>query len=361
MEVNRRLFLAKCGMAFSVLPNMLTAEQAGNSCGFPVLDNRELAFWDSPPMGLRSFSIISMEKNNSGNVLRIAVYDRKNTKFLYFFSTDNGQTWQPYNDSIVSSYGNPNHYPSITNTTSNNARTLFWRNNGISEIIVSADKGKSWKPIDIPSDIKERIGNVYVASVSPHDDNRIYIYTRYKGDSIYQVDYRTKTVTKITDGIVYMIESRATPKIIIGTTQFIQEGMTYTEIVLSKDSGLTWNKAKEDIVPNYYYIGEKAASMTRQSSSDRFRPLVRPINQIESDPVDPDTFYVVTWTGVFVTNNFGESFRILPISHEYINSVDEIAVNPVDGRHIFVAVKRADLYHSDDRGCTWKKLKLPTV
>ena len=187
-----------------------------------------------------------------------------------------------------------------------------------------------------------------------------YLSIRYKDYSIYQLDYRTKAVIKITDGISFMVESHANSKNVIGTTQFNQEGWMFTAIVVSKNGGLTWNKAKEDIVPNYYYISEKA-SITRQSPSDRFRHLPRPINQIETDPVDPDTFYVVTWTGVFVTHNFGESFRILPIAHEYINSVDEIAVSPVDGRHIFASVKTTDLYHSSDRGCTWKKLELPKI
>jgi hypothetical protein len=47
--------------------------------------------------------------------------------------------------------------------------------------------------------------------------------------------------------------------------------------------------------------------------------------------------------------------------HEYLHSVGEIAVNPVDGRHIFASVKTTELYHSSDRGCTWKKLALPMV
>ena len=253
--INRRLFLAKCGMFFSVLPNMTAAEQAGNICGLPISDGRKLALWDSPPGDFpRSFMITSMEKHNSGSILRIAMYDRKNDKFLYFFSTDHGQTWQSSDDSIVSSYGNLNKNPQAFSVLSNNARTLFWRNSSIYEIVVSADKGKSWKPIELPSSI--RLRNMMVVSVSPHDDNRLYISIRLSGynNSIYQIDDRTKAVTTITDGILYMVESRANPKIIIGTSQFQHEHLTFTEIVVSKDGGLTWNKIKEDIVPNYYYI-----------------------------------------------------------------------------------------------------------
>ena len=368
--INRRLFLAKCGIVYFILPNASTAEQVGNLCGFPVLDNRALAFWDRPPGDFpRSLRIVSVEKQNSGSVLRIAIYDRKNGKYLFFSSTDNGQSWQPYDDLEVSSFGNLNNFTNVFNVSSNNARTLFWRNSKIYEIVVSADKGKSWQPIEIPSNIENRIGSITVVSVSPHDDNRLYVLIRFSSGrneanyGIYQVDDRKKTVIKIADDIMYMVESRANPKNLIGTTDFEEEVFRnkYTEIVVSKDGGLTWNKVKENIVPNYYYIGENAASMIRQSPSDRFRYLPRPINQIESDPTDPDTFYVVTWTGVFVTHNFGESFRILPISHEYMNSVDEIAVNPVDGRHVFASVKTTDLYHSSDRGCTWKKLELPTA
>ena len=176
--INRRFFLAKCGIFISVLPDMLTAGQGGNLCGFPVLDDREFTFWDSPPIDFpRSLRIVSMEKHNFGSVLRIA-NGRKNGNSLYFFSTDNGQTWQPDN-SEECFYGNLNNYPSYANTTSNNARTLFWRNFNNYEIVVSADKGKSWNPIEMPSDIKVRIGNIYVVSVSPHDDNQFYISIRY--------------------------------------------------------------------------------------------------------------------------------------------------------------------------------------
>ena len=362
--INRRLFLVKYGALFSVLPNMLAAEQVGNICGFPVANDRKLAFVDRPPMGFRNLRIVSIEKHNSGSVFRISIHKPKNSE--YFFSTDNGRSWQP--DSSEMNYcGNLNKYPNYEHVASNNARTLFWQNSNIFKIVVSEDKGKSWKTIEIPSNIETRIGGIKVASVSPHDDNRIYVFIRYSTGrieadyGIYQVDSRAKTVIKIADNISYMIESRANPKTVIGTTSFSRENVTYTEIIVSKDGGLTWNKAKEDIVPNYYYIGENTASLIRQSPSDRFRNLPRPIEQIESDPDDPDTFYVVTWSGVFVTNNLGESFRILPIAHEYLHGVDEIAVNPVDGRHIFAAVKATDLYHSDDRGCTWKKLELPTI
>ena len=364
--IDRRLFLVKYGALFSVLPNMLAAEQVGNVCGFPVTDDRKLTFTDRPSRELRSFRIVSIEKHNSGSVLRISIHKHKNSE--YFFSTDNGRSWQP-DSSAMNGYENLNKYPSNGNAASNNARTLFWQNSNLFRIVVSEDKGKSWRPIEIPSNIETRIGRILVASVSPHDDNRLYVVIYYSTGrneadyGVYQVDSRTKTVIKIADNISYMVESRANPKIVMGTTKFLRENINYTEIVVSKDGGLTWNKIKEDIVLNYYYIGEDAASMTRQSPSDRFSNLLNPIIQIESDPDDPDTFYVVMLNGVFVTHDLGESFRILPIAHEYMHGIDEIAVNPVDGRHIFAAVKTktSDLYHSDDRGCTWKKLELPTI
>ena len=360
--INRRLFLVKCGTFFSVLPNMLAAEQVDNSCGLPIMNDRELAFWDDTADFPSGFRITSMEKYNKGCVLRIAILDRKNGKYLYFFSMDNGQSWQ-LDDSEMKRYGNLNKFPSIANVASNNARTLFWRNSSIYEILVSEDMGKSWKRIEMPSNIQDNITNIELSSVSPHDDNRIYVRVRFPkavDDDIYLVDHRVKSFVKVAHGVLHIVESRATPKIFIGVARFKREGWTPTEIVTSKDGGISWNEVSHNIVTNYYYIGE-TASPIQKSPSDRLNNIIDPVMQIETDPVDPDTFYVVTWTGVFVTHNFGESFKLLPISHEYIRSIEEIAVNPVDGRHIFASVKKADLYHSDDRGCSWKKLTFPKV
>ena len=84
--INRKLFLAKCGAVISVSPSMLATEHADNSCGFPVMDDRKFALGDSPPGGFpRSLRIVSMEKHNSGSVLRIA-NGRINDHRLYFFN-----------------------------------------------------------------------------------------------------------------------------------------------------------------------------------------------------------------------------------------------------------------------------------
>ena len=112
--INRRLFLARCSMFFSVLPNMLAAEQVDNSCGLPIMNDRELAFWDSPDMNFPGWlRIVSMEKHNTGCVLRITVYDPKKKDRLYFFSMDNGQSWQ-LDDSEMKRYGNLNKFPHCT-------------------------------------------------------------------------------------------------------------------------------------------------------------------------------------------------------------------------------------------------------
>lgn len=362
--INRRLFLTKCGLTFSILPNMLASEQSGNSCGLPLSNDRVFTNWDASVRGLaRRIGIISIEKHNSDCILRVARYNREHDKYRLFLSMDNGQNWQLYDDSKVDIVGNINKvYAPMT--ISNNARTLFWRDFTNKEILVSADKGESWKQIALPSNIQEKIEYIVLMCVSPHNDNRIYARIKFtdKNDyEIYQINDYDKIFVKVTDVVSYFVESRANPKILIGLTRYVQKNEPQ-KIVVSKDGGVTWNKIKDNIATRHILYRNRFTnilSTIQKSSLDTEVVSTQTIAQIESDPVDPDTFYVVASTGVFATRNFGESFSLLPISDEYLGSIEEFAVNPVDGRHIFASVKTVDLYHSADRGCTWKKLIPP--
>ena len=380
--LSRRMFLVKYGVCFSVVSNLLAFEQY---CAIPIPDDRVLYYWvgtgtissvnQTPPLRL-----ISIEKHNSSCILRINIYTRGSDINQFFFSSDNGQAWQLYDSSEIQHTG-VSHFENLNinepySLISNNARTLFWHDVNNIEILASMDEGKSWKKSAIHSSIQNIIEKINLVSKSLHDDNQIYAWIRFsdkdKGEGIYRIDERTGICSKVTDEIRdipylfhYMVESRANPKILIGITRFDQVNDTPQEIVISKDGGATWNKTKHNIIPNVVYrnSNNNNVSTIRKSPYTQEWSIApgRRVLQIESDPDDQDTFYAVTWAGVFVTHNLGESFRLLPISIEYLNSVSAIAINPVDGRHIFAVVKNEDLYHSDDRGCTWKKLTLPKI
>jgi hypothetical protein len=81
--------------------------------------------------------------------------------------------------------------------------------------------------------------------------------------------------------------------------------------------------------------------------------------QIQTDPKSIDIFYVLTCKGIFRSMDGGKSFVLLPLETDKYLGINRIAVDPVDGRYVYAECNINSLYLSDDRGCTWIKMKAP--
>jgi hypothetical protein len=78
----------------------------------------------------------------------------------------------------------------------------------------------------------------------------------------------------------------------------------------------------------------------------------RPVRQIESDPKDANTFYVLTWTGLYTTHDLDKTFRLLPTATEYFYQLDAIGVWRVEAmeqkrRHNILGALLSGIWDND--------------
>lgn len=83
------------------------------------------------------------------------------------------------------------------------------------------------------------------------------------------------------------------------------------------------------------------------------------IEQIQTDPVNKDIVYILTYKGLYRSSDGGDSFVLLGLEADKVLSIDRIACDPLDGGLVYAVVGREFLYRSNDWGCTWHKIKTP--
>jgi hypothetical protein len=165
----------------------------------------------------------------------------------------------------------------------------------------------------------------------------------------------------LSNEVRYATESRSDANLMIGYTNVDKEVNCW--ISISNDGGRSWRAAQYDLLNQDKVFQDNKRRMLRtgyEDEGDIELPNAYPVKQIETDPNDARTFYVFTWTGIYATGDLGKTFIHLPIATGYYNGVDNMAVDPIDSHIIYAIVKGSELYRSQDKGCTWRKLQLPT-
>jgi hypothetical protein len=230
---------------------------------------------------------------------------------------------------------------------------------------MSKDGGQSWQEVSCSVSAKEGIKALRLIAVGQHSESRVYASIGFMGPGwasgwtfCRSNDYG-KTFTILSNGVVnQVVESRSNPNLLIGMTG------DKPEITMSKDGGIHWTNigggvVVEPIIEEFGY--PKVFRTWKENKIFGWFDIsvVHPVIQIETDPLDENTFYCLTYKGIYVTRDLGKTFRLLPLAIEYMHGVNSFAVDPVDGRFIYATVKQSDLYRSTDRGCTWNRLELP--
>jgi hypothetical protein len=230
---------------------------------------------------------------------------------------------------------------------------------------MSHDGGRSWEEVSPQLKSGGTVRNFELIATGMQNSERIYAQIRLSGVeedfSLYRSDDCGRTFVELSNEVSYAVESRADPDLLVGITN-VRPGLPIG-IALSKDGGTHWKRIPSEILmePLVTDGGQPPVIRTwvENDARDSYIKNDFQIVQIETDPSDKDTFYIVTGKGLFATRDQGKTFKLLPLAIEYVQAIESIAVDPSDGRYVYASVRKSELYRSMDRGCSWTKLASP--
>jgi photosystem II stability/assembly factor-like uncharacterized protein len=306
--------------------------------------------------------IFSMAINPAnGNVL----YAGTNYSGIYR-STNNGDSWTLFNDSIPFLYGDSTYFPSVNAIavcSQHPARPLALLDGKCYKF-----NGKFWQLI-----IDDYIGETIfpgVLYIDQSDSNKLFTNTHYSIDGGNTWEYYTDPGT--TDRIGFSSLTKPT-----GSTLFLYAALTgYNGVVVSDDMGVTWKRNSEginasvvyaveidDSIPSNIYSGANDYLVYSKNSGRVWDTSyfvwhmggtyydtvfdIGEVTDIETDHANPDIVYVAA-NDFYISYDGGKSLQIL----DSAGSPDFVkAVKQKNSHTVYIAghgVRR-----SYDRGQTW--------
>ena len=356
------------------------------ACGENPEIERLLMLGASARMGIDSIGIIAPEPFGGKLVELRAAYPMGKQSVIYakigsatgdgmqitsqtfYQSTDHGDSWQPlarplaHNSNLAVLRG-PLY--ALDPQDSRNPSILYA--NELSKgccFKISRDAGDTWLEIR-PDVITAGKPSRFQIIGSYKNGKRIYARIGSEGDSEEACLYRSvdggKTFSLLSCDVTRAVETRANEKVMIG---YLSSRMRPNSgLAVSNDGGYVWHRIDSNVLTarlfSYAPNDEAAIYRTWSEQRDQTFEAGTAILQIETDPADVNTFYVVTFKGMYATRDRGKTFRLLPLATEWLMGIDTMAVDPLDGRYLYASVNLSMLYRSADWGCSWKKLKLP--
>jgi hypothetical protein len=288
---------------FSVCQNLSDS----STCGLDPKGERTYLAWPKPRVP--ECKIVSIFKRNTGSIIFISTETHNSNskpQIRGYVSTDHGDTWLQ-EETPSNHFSNVNFFPfnrgrMYSGIKDNQNPDVCWRSRSLTRIAMSPNGGESWEEISPVINSGGRIERIQLIGAGKHDIGRLYAGIRVEGSdyAVYRSDDYGRTFSVISSEVLNAVESRADRDLMIGVDRGDEK------IMVSRDGGKTWNRTPYDIVVNR--VGNQTDNP-------------RPVRQIESDPYDPDTFYVLTWTGIYATRDWGKTFRLLPLAAEYLSGV----------------------------------------
>ncbi len=175
-----------------------------------------------------------------------------------------------------------------------------------------------------------------------------------KSTTVYVSDDYGDHFKPLRDHVAFVVESRADSSGLYGLGD--------SGLIRSTDGGANWEHPEGNEVllkPVYVNTDTGRICTTRIDRSDKEYWSQNWLRQIETDPKDPRTFYVVCDKGLYRSCDGGDSFKLLPIALDKYHEIAKIAVDPLDGRNLYVALGSSLLYKSSDGGCSWSMISAP--
>jgi hypothetical protein len=223
---------------------------------------------------------------------------------------------------------------------------------------MSTDGGKAWTHINPVVQGGSAIYKIELIETGINSASRLYAriwMDENKGPRVGVSNDYGRHFELLPEGILEIVESRANPSIWYGKRK-------ETRLIESNDSGKTWTimeGSKEFWQPLYENYKRRTLQSWKQYPDDQDQEIRSNIMQIESDPTHPDWIYVLTYKGLYISRDRGKTFRLSSLAYGWIDSIDRIAVDPLDGRFIYAMVDLGKFYRSSDYGCSWELMKPP--
>jgi len=312
-------------------------------------------------------------------------------------SIDGGLTWDPiFDDQPVAAIGAVTIDPSNDDviwvgTGEGNLRNSVSVGNGIYR---SRDAGRTWEYLGLEE--SERIHRIHV---SPRDPDTVFVAVTGKlwGDSEQRGVFRTRDGGETWEKVLYVDERTGCSDLEIDPTNpdkliaamhefrrtpdFFTSGGPGSGVHVTVDGGDTWEKiTPEDGLPEgdlgriglgiapsaphlvYAFVeatengfyrstdGGFTWSKTRATSNFGNRPFY--YADVRVDPDYPDRVYSL-WSLVSVSDDGGDSFRVLMPWDTAHPDHHAMWIDPTDGRHM-INGNDGGVYISTDRGETWR-------
>jgi hypothetical protein len=355
-----RIFIAYVVLVLlmEIILSSVLCFRAESQCGLDAMTKRELKL----PLTYGNFSLAAVYPSGNGSVIVTNVSINQDEHYVdrSYISTDHGDSWQQTSNPS-SSYSNLNQcvwpfaFPS-RDIASRYIPRMLWRTTTLTRLQFSDNTGKSWKTMFPQSGVRASLKFMDLLGTGRHNGISLYVHAIAEGQhGLYRSEDYGRTFELVSKEITYAIESRAESNLMIGVAGLDLE----SRLAISKDGGKTWSmlQSHEMLKPAVYNSANGSLKTWFENPGDKYRSSFDPVIQIESDPSDAQAFYVLTEKGAYATRDQGQTFRLLPLASEYFNSVDTLAVDPVDGRYLYAFVAGSYFYRSSDKGCTWEKVR----
>jgi len=339
-------------------------------CGVKPTINRTFrsgsrAIFDRPQY--RIVKLLSLQQYKSLSTLFIAI-DRfgqqlQDESHKIYSSTDRGVSWH-----LAKGAYRCQQHPSVFDTDEcviSNAdyQTLYRlisNKNGYF-ISVSHNGGISWNDVKLQISGSGTINRVRIVETGEKRAGRIYAWVNAsEGNALYISDDFGQTLNHFSNDIIYAKESK------IESSVYGLKGLNNLNsmaLVVSHNSGKSWQSienAKELFLPLYRsYSPMGVRSWRENENDDELLVYEFPISQIEIDPQNAGIFYLRSFKGLYRSIDGGRSFMLLPLAKDLLLGIDNICVDPFDGRYLYASVNENTIYRSSDYGCTWDELALP--
>jgi hypothetical protein len=340
---------------FLLCPALLCGK---DTCGEDPGAHRTLTLgWEAYDHFESDIHLLGIQRNRAVTRITVSIKNR------IYSSSNRGTTWRSeasepgcgqfttirqINDKCIISNADPQTLYRMTIATPHN-----------SDVEVSRDGGRSWKLVH-PKTIKGRhLGKVRILGTGYRSAGRVYADVPDIGEfGLYVSEDFGEIFKQLSWGGLHLVESRTDPN----TLYLI---MPSDGIMVSNDRGAKWRPlTSSEIILSPLYIPKSAKPVPfpelrswRTKDDDKEYPI--DIEQVETDPADPEIIYALSTKGLFRSTDAGKTFVLLPLAKDRVESIQMISADPVDGGYLYAVVGGKQLFKSSDYGCSWNEIALP--
>jgi len=336
-------------------------ENQDGKCGISPEQRRVIKLEE--PAAENSLAVTLMGTDRLKNVERvvIGIQNPHNRSITWYSSLDGGTSWNGIERDPCTSITQFSDLSLCLRSIT--AGDLCYRSDSgfhSSKAEVRRGNGK-WTHIFPKMMNGEPIAFLRFFATSPHYASRVYAITarqKSKDFSLCVSDDYGRSFKKINGEIAYLAESRADPKILYGLKYSAKNRLV---LVTSRDCGDNWvEKLAASITFSPMYrdrVTKEVRSWQESQNDDEVSSLV-PVEQIDTDPTDPNVLYLLSFKGLYKSSDQGTSFIQLPLAQEQIMAISSIATS---GAYLFACIHSREIVRSVDGGCHWTNVRLPVV